>query len=148
MDKGNVGKTEMAKLPKIVAVDFDGTLVVDKFPEIGYDISQRFEVCKQLRNLGVKLILWTSRDNSGPERLLDKAVEYCRSKGLEFDAVNENVKEVQELFHSDTRKVYANVYWDDKASNAETGVGYWAHLVGLRYVSGKGLFNASKKGVI
>ena len=36
----NVSKEQMRELPYIIAVDFDGTLVEDKFPEIGEPIKK------------------------------------------------------------------------------------------------------------
>lgn len=106
-----VSKEQMATLPYIIAVDFDGTLVEDRFPEIG---EPRISVWHDLENAqraGAKIILWTSRDH---ERLKE-AVEFCVDRGLHFDAINSNLDECQVLFNNDTRKVYANEYWDDKA---------------------------------
>lgn len=105
-----VSKYEMALLPKIVAVDFDGTLVEDKYPKIGQPILAVFDVVKGLKANGVKVILWTCRDG----KYLEEAVNCCRSLGLEFDAINENIEETKTLFGNDTRKVYANLYIDDK----------------------------------
>ena len=104
----------MVKLPKIAAVDFDGTLVKDKFPEIGEINSVVWDSVKQLQDNGYKLILWTCRSNDLQGTQLDDAVAFCKKEGLEFDAVNENLKEVQDMFGGDTRKVYADVYIDDK----------------------------------
>ena len=107
----SVSKEQMTTLPYIIAVDFDGTLVEDKFPEIGKVKSNVWgEVIKAQEN-GAKIILWTSRDN---ERL-KAAVEFCTERGLHFDAINDNLDECKILFDNDTRKVYANEYWDDKA---------------------------------
>ena len=39
--------------------------------------------------------------------------------GLEFDAVNENLPEINELFGGDCRKIYADVYLDDKSARPE-----------------------------
>lgn len=111
IDEKAVSKEQMSSLPYIIAVDFDGTLVEDKFPEIG---EPREDVWHDLRNAqfnGAKIILWTSRDH---ERLKE-AVEFCVERGLHFDAINENLDECKVLFNNDTRKVYANEYWDDKA---------------------------------
>ena len=96
---------------KTIAVDFDGTIVTDKFPEIG---EPNYDLIKWLigyQSRGGKLILWTSRNGDA----LPKAVEFCKSLGLEFNAVNENLKEVQEKWKGDTRKVLADYYLDDKA---------------------------------
>lgn len=99
------------KMPYIVAVDFDGTLVEDKFPEIGEIKQETWDAAILAKNSGFKLILWTSRDG---ERLKE-AVAFCASRGLHFDAINENIDEVKVLYNNDTRKVFANEYWDDRA---------------------------------
>lgn len=109
--ENKVSKEQMTHLPYIIAVDFDGTLVEDKFPEIGAIKSHTWDKALRAKFNGSKLILWTSRDNGN----LKAAVEFCKNNGLEFDAINENLKEVQELFNNDTRKVFADEYWDDKA---------------------------------
>lgn len=110
--ENKVSKSDMSRaLPYIIAVDFDGTLVNDEFPEIGKMRKQVWRRLQLARNKGAKIILWTSRDHNN----LQAAVDFCRANGLEFDAVNENIKEVQQLFNNDTRKVYADEYWDDKA---------------------------------
>lgn len=107
----NVSKEQMSTLPYIIAVDFDGTLVTDKFPEIGTPIDSVWSDLDKAQKSGAKIILWTSRDN---ERL-KAAVEFCTERGLHFDAINNNLDECKVLFGNDTRKVYANEYWDDKA---------------------------------
>ena len=102
--------TDFSTLPPIMAVDFDGTLVFDKFPEIG---EERKNFCKSIRilqKMGVKSILWTSRTGSA----LQEAVEWCEDHDLHFDAINQNLPEVIELTGTDTRKVYADVYFDDR----------------------------------
>ena len=109
-----VSKEQMATLPYIIAVDFDGTLVEDKFPEIGAPRESVWEELKEAQSHGIKLILWTSRDN---ERLKD-AVEFCVSRGLHFDAINDNLDECKVMFNNNTRKVFSNEYWDDKAIKA------------------------------
>ena len=132
-------RERMNELPKIVAIDFDGTLVEDRFPGIGEPIQVMFQLCKQLKAMGVKLILWTSRDNDSPERNLDAAVDFCADQGLTFDAVNRNIPEVIAMFHNDTRKVYADLYLDDKAVPPWQDPAYWSRCVGLTW-------NFSKKG--
>lgn len=130
-----VTKEEMSALPKIVAVDFDGTLVEDHFPQIGPINEEMFELCKQLKDQGIALILWTSRDDYN----VAEAVAFCAQHGLVFDAVNENLKEVQALFNNDTRKVYADLYIDDKAIPHTMSPSFWAERLGLRFILGKGV---------
>lgn len=114
MTKGNQAYRTI--LPKILAVDFDGTLVSDKFPDIGEPNWNIVNKVKMAKAVGYKLVLWTCRDNDNGGDNLSRAVEYCKlDLGLEFDAVNQNIKEVQEIFNNDTRKVYADWYLDDKS---------------------------------
>ena len=97
-------------LPYIVAVDFDGTLCEDKFPNIGAPKTEVINIIKQYKSFGWKIILWTCRNGDA----LVEACAWCKEQGLKFDAINHNIPEVQEAFGGDTRKVYANAYIDDK----------------------------------
>jgi hypothetical protein len=108
-------------------VDFDGTIVKDNYPEIGEPNLQMIAVLKNLSKMGVKLILWTCRDND----LAQEAVEFCKSYGLEFNAVNENVIESKTLTGNDNRKVYADLYIDDKAISHDRGYMYWVGRLGF-----------------
>lgn len=94
----------------IVAVDFDGTLCDDEWPEIGdaHESLIWYLRCRQAK--GDKIILWTCRTG---ERLKE-AVEWCSLYGLIFDAINENLPEVIEYCGGDSRKIYADEYIDDK----------------------------------
>ena len=66
---------------------------------------------KGARRQGKKVILWTCRCGD----LLEEAVAWCRMFGLEFDAVNENVAQTLEQYGTESRKISADVYIDDKA---------------------------------
>lgn len=102
-------KDKEATLPHIIAVDFDGTLVTNKFPEIGEIRQPLWAAIRQAQLNGSKLILWTSRT----AEYLDAAVKFCKEHGLEFDAVNENISEVKAVGWN-ARKVFANIYIDDR----------------------------------
>lgn len=97
----------------VIAVDFDGTLCEHKYPEIGAPNVSLINDLIRKKESGDKIILWTCRSKD----LLQEAVNWCANKGLEFDAVNNNLPEIIEQFGSDTRKVFANVYIDDRAIN-------------------------------
>lgn len=56
---------------KIIAVDFDGTIVEHRYPEIGKEMMFAFATLKALKKKGHKLILWTFRDG---ERLEDAVI--------------------------------------------------------------------------
>lgn len=101
-----------------IAVDFDGTVVEDKFPEIGELRTETVEWLKKQKEKGHKLILWTCRSNNilvNGQGALDDAVGFCKTVGLEFDAINQNLPEVIEKYENDTRKVLADYYLDDKS---------------------------------
>jgi len=95
---------------KIYAIDFDGTLCINEYPNIGQPIYKTIIFCKERKAEGHKLILWTCRSG----KYLDEAVAWCKVQGLIFDAVNENLPEMIELFDNDCRKVFADYYIDDK----------------------------------
>lgn len=94
----------------IIAVDFDGTLCENKWPEIGMPNEELIEYLKKRQTNGEKLILWTNRVGNR----LDEAVKWSAEKGLVFDAVNENLPEIVEAFGVDSRKIFANEYIDDR----------------------------------
>ena len=48
-------------------------------------------------------------------------MDACRSVGLEFDYINQNAPEIIEMHGgSDCRKIYADVYLDDHAIDADS----------------------------
>lgn len=92
-----------------IAVDFDGTIVEHRYPAIGETKLFAFETLKEFQKRGFLLILWTFR--VGKE--LDEAVEFCRSNGIEFYAVNKNYPE--EVYDEATpRKIDVDLFIDDK----------------------------------
>lgn len=95
----------------VIAVDFDGTIVEHKYPQIGKEIPFAIATLKKLQAERHLLILWTVREND----LLEDAVEYCRKRGLEFYAVNANHpdEQVKPNQASPCRKVRADMYIDD-----------------------------------
>lgn len=110
---------------RIVAVDFDGTLVTHEYPNIGTPLPWAFETLIKLREKGVRVFLWTMRGHPDLERFphldirtgkfipqdtLQEAIDYCKAKGLEFDGINESPEQF-----STSNKQYAHVYIDDAA---------------------------------
>jgi Predicted hydrolases of the HAD superfamily len=103
----------MSKRNRVIAVDFDGTLCDDAWPEIGKPNKDVIYWIKEQQASGAKLILWTCRT----DKLLDAAVEWSKEQGITFDAVNENLPELIEMYGNDCRKVSADIYIDDKVVN-------------------------------
>lgn len=95
----------------IIAIDFDGVLVKDKFPDIGEPDWDMVSAVWRLGFTDHELVLWTSRIG---ERL-EEAVRWCEEHNLKFTCVNTNAPSNLEEYGTDPRKVFANVYIDDRA---------------------------------
>lgn len=95
-----------------IAVDFDGTIVEHRYPEIGEEIPFATDTLKQLIADHHKLILWSVREG----KLLDDAVEWCRQRGVEFWAVNRDYPEEngQQSNNHFSRKIKADIFIDDR----------------------------------
>ena len=90
----------------IIAVDFDGTMfLLDDGSKI---VPFAIATLKQLQAERHLLILWSVREG----KLLEEAVEYCRTRGVEFYAVNANHpdEQVKPDMTSPCRKVKADLY--------------------------------------
>jgi hypothetical protein len=105
-------------------VDFDGTLCQNKWPAIGEANQEVIDyILRARKQRGAKLILWTNRTGFA----LEHAKVWCEARGIHFDAVNENLPEIIEEFGSDTRKVFATEYIDDRA-NVRFQLPYFANI--------------------
>lgn len=85
-----------------IGIDFDGTMVEHKYPEIGEPV----DVVKKLMTAGHKIILYTMRSG---ERL-EQAVEYLEEEGIVLYAVNENPSQ---KYWTESPKIFCNLYIDD-----------------------------------
>ena len=94
-----------------IAVDFDGTIVRHRYPEIGEEVPFATQTLRMLIEDRHKLILWSVREG----QLLDDAVEWCRERGVEFYAVNRDFPEedVTKNIHF-SRKLKVDLWIDDR----------------------------------
>ena len=122
---------------KTIAIDFDGTIVEDKYPKIGKPLIFAFETLELLQKDGHRLILWTYRH--GEE--LEEAVEFCRKRNIEFYAVNKSFPE--EPFNESTRrKLNADIFIDDRNVGGFLG---WGKIYQLLSSQGGPAPKAKKK---
>lgn len=92
-----------------IAVDFDGTIVEHAYPAIGHPIPFAIDVLKKLQEEEHhQIVLWSVREG----KLLDEAVAYCRQRGLEFYAVNQNNPDKTDA--PEPRKLVADLFIDDR----------------------------------
>ncbi len=96
---------------EIIAVDFDGTLCYSDWPALGEPNIDLIEFLKKWRAKGNKLILWTCRAGEA----LEKAIDWCHEQELTFDAVNDNIPEIVQLYGNNSRKITCDYYIDDRA---------------------------------
>jgi len=94
-----------------IGVDFDGTIVEDRFPEIGPETPFATDTLKMLVKEHHRLILWTVREG----KYLEDAVNWCRERGVEFYAVNRDYpEETTDNNQHFSRKIKADVWIDDR----------------------------------
>lgn len=93
-----------------IAVDFDGTIVSHRYPEIGREMPFAVDTLKMLTREGHRLILWSVREG----HLLDEAVAWCRERGLEFYAVNKDYPEEERSHDNFSRKLKVDLFIDDR----------------------------------
>ena len=96
---------------KAIAVDFDGCICTNAFPNIGTPNWSVIDKAIAEQAAGAGLILWTCREGE----LLQQALDACAQWGLHFDAVNESLPSWIAAFGTRPRKVGASEYWDDRA---------------------------------
>lgn len=96
----------------VIAVDFDGTIVTHRYPEIGAPVVGAIETLKCLHENGHKIFLWTMRGNKryNGRDLLQEAVEYCEDNGITLYSANQSPSQF-----SSSKKQYAQIYIDDAA---------------------------------
>ena len=94
-----------------IAVDFDGTIVENKYPEIGVEMPFATETLKMLIKDQHRLILWTCREG----QLLENAINWCKERGVVFYAVNKDFPEEKVEYNNHfTRKIKADFFIDDR----------------------------------
>lgn len=96
----------------IIAVDFDSTLC--HYPTIinPKDIERCIKLVKRAQSIGAYVVLNTA---SHEDRYLE-LIDYCTQLGIRVDDIN---KTPIKMPYSDTKKVYANIYLDDRAGFKE-----------------------------
>lgn len=99
----------MARKSLIFAVDFDGTLCHEMWPDIGEPNTDLIDYLIKEREKGNEVILYTMREGAK----LDEAVNWCKERGLYFDAINDNLPRIKGFYGNNPRKIFANYYIDD-----------------------------------
>lgn len=94
-----------------IAVDFDGTIVEHKYPQIGRELPFATETLRRLIEDRHQLILWTVREGE----LLQEAIDWCHERGVDFYAVNNDYpEETRESNNHFSRKLKVDYFIDDR----------------------------------
>ena len=90
-----------------LAVDFDGTICNNEFPDIGDPIESTLEFMRKFwaQSLFNRIIVWTCRGGD----YVSEMAEFLRKNNVPYDYINENP-----LVNFGSPKVYANRYLDDR----------------------------------
>ena len=91
----------------IIAVDYDGTLEIK-----GKLNQQLIESLRRVQRRGDTVILWTCREG----KTLQNALQALNGAGFRPQYVNCNAPEAIRRMGHDSRKVYADLYLDDKGA--------------------------------
>lgn len=105
---GYVERLTGRKDSKIVAVDFDGTIVRHAYPEIGEIVPLAIEGLQMFQQKGWKIILHTMRGGD----YLQAAVDLLENEGINLYGVNTNPTQAN---WTESTKCYAPLYIDDAA---------------------------------
>lgn len=93
----------------IIAVDFDGCLARRKNGKLEPNMPL-IQHLKRNQAAGITVILWTCREGKS----LREALAFLREHGFMPNFVNRNSPEGLKRLGHDSRKVFADVYLDDK----------------------------------
>ena len=108
----------MKKRKFVIAVDFDGTICENKYPMIGKLKNGVREVINKLvDNDNCEIIIWTCREG----KYLKDAIFFLTENSIPYHYLNDNCNWAKEEFsnNANCRKVYADLYVDDKAIFAD-----------------------------
>lgn len=98
----------------VIAVDFDGTLVKDQFPDLGTPFTEGINTVNAMIEKGYEIVIWTARKE------LKSVIEHLKNHGLNTDKVKINTHADYMLKRYDSQgiKIGASIYIDDRGYNA------------------------------
>lgn len=106
----------------IVSVDFDGTLCCDCYPAIGLPMPGAIEAMRTLHGQGHYIIVNTCREGQS----LVEAINWMMGHGIPFARVNDNHPGNSSHYGWNSRKIFADVYIDDRNLGGFPG---WEHTM-------------------
>lgn len=98
----------------VIAVDFDGTLVKDQFPNLGQPFIEGINTVNAMIEVGYEIVIWTARQELVP------VMEHLKNHGLNIDKVkiNAHADYMLNRYESQGIKIGASIYIDDRGYGA------------------------------
>lgn len=104
------------KFKKLVfAVDFDGTVVFHKFPNVGAAVPGAIDTLRYILSHGGRIVLNTMRSDNPERSFLTEAVQWFSLYDIPLYGINRNPGQAS---WTSSPKVYAHYYIDDAALGA------------------------------
>lgn len=100
----------MQKKDKVIAIDFDGTIATLSFPQVGELVPMAREVINTWYDVGHTILIHTCRTG----RRQGYAEDFLEEYNIKYHWINTNAPEVVTTYRTDTRKLSADLYIDDK----------------------------------
>lgn len=94
----------------VIAIDFDGTIAELAYPALGAIKPEADYYINKLHEEGHYIVIHTCR--TGDHQ--DLVEQYLKDSGINFHHINNNCEHLIEMYATDSRKVSADVYIDDK----------------------------------
>lgn len=94
----------------ILAIDFDGTIATESFPEVGTLIEDADVIIRKLYDEGHDIIINTCRTG----KYEGLAEYFLRDHEIPFHFINSNLPRVLDQYKQDCRKISADFYIDNR----------------------------------
>lgn len=104
----------------VISIDFDGVIVSNRYPSIGVLRNDTKETLDKWNNQGHTIVINTCRAG----RYATEALQFLTENSIPFHYFNANPKQLIDKYGTDTRKISADIYFDDKNPKGFYG---WEH---------------------
>jgi hypothetical protein len=105
----------------IIAIDFDDTICMSHYPELGMQRSNAGHYIRKLVKEGYGVIINTCREGIP----LANAIKWLHKNAIPYHYVNCNFPHLIKFYKADCRKISADMYIDDKCL---TGLPEWEEI--------------------
>ena len=108
----------------ILAIDFDLTICMSNYPELGMQRKDAGHFIRLLISRGYGVVINTCREGVA----LADAIKWLHSNNIPYHYVNCNFPHLIEEYGADCRKISADLYIDDKCL---TGLPEWKEIYNI-----------------